>query len=173
MAGEHYEWNGPPPSDIAKAPLPSPTVSIAPTSPQSLFYARNLRRAAAALAKRFKSNELILSTALYPSEPEAIVGANGQARIVTIAATSKVKVGVPGTFENAASGITIPELDPRVPERLARLIDSRYRVPTSALGRFALAFFPHELDGWGIYDASGQARFQAYLNGEALERIHR
>jgi hypothetical protein len=171
VAGENYTWEEPPPRDIVKAPLPQPTAPIPATSVHSLFRARNLKHAVAAVAGRFSSKQLILSMALYPSALEAVVGASGEARMVTVSASGTVKLGPVGTFEGAASGIEIAEVDPTVPERLARLISTRGGVPTSELDRFVLAFFLHELDGWDIYATSGQAHFQALLNGEALKQI--
>ena len=178
VEGENYTFNTPEPeqssrptADILKTPLPAPTTSIPATSSRSFFKARNMQSAIAALESHASAGQLILKMAIYPGEVQAIVGANGHARLVTVPVSGNVSVGPVGTFENNASGITVSELEAKVPEQLAQSIASKGGVPTSGIGRFVLAFLPHEISGWDIYTASGERRFQAELNGEALKEL--
>jgi hypothetical protein len=178
VEGENYTFNTPEPeqatnpttADILKTPLPVPATSVPATSSQSFFYSRNMQSAIAALKSHAGSGQLILSMALYPGEVQAVIGANGHARLVTVPTSGSVTVGPVGTFENSASGITVAELEANVPERLLHSIAARAGgVPASQIGRFVLAFLPHEVSGWDIYTSGGEKRFQAELNGEALK----
>jgi len=178
VEGENYTFNmpegeaaGKTTADILKAPLPPPASSIPATSAQSFFSARNMQSAIAALKSHAGSGQLILSMVIYPGEVQAVIGANGEARLVTVPASGSVTVGRTGTFENAASGITVAELEAGVPEHLLQVIAARDGVPRSEIERFVLAFFPHEVSGWDIYTSSAKKRFQAELNGQALKLL--
>jgi hypothetical protein len=173
VAGYRFGFDEPGPLDITTAPLPRPAVSVPATRAESLFSARNLRPVVNALAKRFGNDELILALALYPGELEAVFGANGEARLVTVHTSGQITVGPETTFEGQRSGITISQLDPRVPQRLARLIAARYAVPVSQLDRFVTISLPDDVAGWDVYPTAGAGRFRAHLHGGSLERISR
>ncbi|MEA2193351.1 MAG: hypothetical protein QOI73_3472 [Solirubrobacteraceae bacterium] len=166
-----FRWDSPPPVDITRTALPRPAVSVAATGARSLFYARNLRPVVKALTSRFGAHRLILALALYPGELEAVIGAGGEARSVTAGASGTLGVGPRTTFEGSRSGIAITQLDPAVPQRLARLIAARGAAPTGPLDRFVLTFLPGDLAGWNIYPTAGRTRFQARLRGGSLEQI--
>jgi hypothetical protein len=165
-----FRWDSPPPVDITRTALPRPAVSVAATA-RSLFYARNLRPVVKALASRFGAKRLILALALYPGELEAVIGAGGEAQSVTAGASGTLRVGPRSTFEGPRDGIDIAQLDPAVPERLARLIAERGAVPTGHLDRFVLTFLGGDLAGWNIYPTAGATRFQARLRGGSLRQI--
>jgi hypothetical protein len=172
VAGYNFEFQDPPADEASSATvLPGPVASIPATDPRSLFLARNLRRVVAALTGRFDSSQLILSLDLYPGGMDAVIGANGTARLVTTGPSGALTVGPPTPFAGDRTGIDISQLDPTVPEQLARLISARGGVPTADLRRFVLAFLPGSLAGWNIYASAGQPRFQAHLVGDALKEI--
>ncbi len=169
VAGYNFTWDGPGPIDITTAPLPKPTVDVSPTSSGSLFYARNLGPVVRRLESQFPSSELVLSMALYPGALIAVLGANGHARLVTAHSSGALTIGPPTSFEGERSGITVSQIDPAVPERLARQIASRYGVAPDALERFVLSYHG-ELANWDIYTA-GALRFQAHLDGGSLRPV--
>ena len=77
IATESFSFNDPPSVDITTAPLPRPTVTLAATSPASLFAARNLAPVVKRLIKHFGSHDLIVQLAIYPGELEAVITASG------------------------------------------------------------------------------------------------
>ena len=81
--------------DITIAPLPPPTVTLAPASPVSLFAARNLGPVASRLATRFGSHGLIIQLAIYPGEIEGVIGGSGQARAASATSAGAVRHRVP------------------------------------------------------------------------------
>ncbi len=169
VSGYNFTFDSPPAKNAPTA-LPTPAVQRSPTAPESLFRSRNLARALKAVAAQFASNQLILSLAIYPGELEAVVGADGQAQLVTETATGAPKLGPLESFSGTLNGISISQLDPAVPERLTELIATRAGVPTSHLERFVLVFLPGGLVGWNI-PTTGKTRFQAHLQGDSLEEI--
>jgi hypothetical protein len=171
VAGYRFGFDEPGPLDITRARLPRPRVPVPATSAQSLFFARNLRPVVKALAKRFGNDPLILSLALYPGELEAVIETNGEARLVTAHTSGALTVGPATPFEGQRSGITISQLDPRVPQQLARRIAARGGVPISGLDRLIMVLLPHNLAGWDIYPATGVDRFRAHIDGPSLEKI--
>ena len=69
--------------DITTAPLPSPDVSLAATSPDSLLLAANLAPVLGKLTARFGSRDLFVQLAIYPGEVEAVIaGTTAKARAV-------------------------------------------------------------------------------------------
>ena len=169
VSGYNFTFDTPSSKD-APAPLPKPAVAGSPTGATSFFLARNLSPVVKALASRFASNQLILSLALYPDELEAVIGADGQEQMVTDTPSGGLEVGALRSFSGKLSGIAIAQLDPAVPQRLARLIAERGGVPTGQLERFVLAFLPGGLVGWNI-STTGKTRFRAHLMGDSLEEI--
>ena len=103
-------------------PLPKPAEAGSPTALTSLFLSRNLARIVEALDTRFASNQLILSLAIYPGELEAEVGADGQAQTVTATPSGQLQVGALQSFSGTLNGIALRQLEPAVPQRLAREI---------------------------------------------------
>jgi hypothetical protein len=170
VEGLNFEFDEPGPLDITTAPLPRPSVSVGAASAGSLFYARNLRKVVTSLAARFTANDLILKMALYPGEAIAVIGADGQAQLVTAHNSGTLTVGPQTSFDGQRSGIEISQLDPAVPQRLARLIAKRGRVPISKLDRFVLAL-PGDLADWQIYPSAGQTWFKAHILGDSLKQI--
>lgn len=167
-------WNDPPPGvgnvDITTAPLPSPSTPVSATSAGSLFYARNLRPVLTALNRRFHGQSIV-QLALYPGELEAVIAdSNGEARLVSAGDGGTLRVGPPSSFNGARNSIYAAQLNPAVPERLARLIGLRGGVHPARLARFVLYFTATDA-GWDIYQLSGATRFQALLQGDALMAI--
>jgi hypothetical protein len=171
VAGYDFTWYDPSPRDITRAPLPPPSTALSPTSARSLFYGRNLRPIVRALARRFRSSQLILRLAIYPGELEAVVGASGRAQRVTVTYAATLTVGPSGSFSGERSGIDISQLNPAVPEELALLVAARGHIPMSRLDRFVLTFLPHRLAGWDIYTTDGERRFRANLQGDTLKKL--
>jgi hypothetical protein len=167
-------WSGPPSGigqiDITKAPLPSPSSSLAATSAQSLFDSRNLRPVLAALDNRF-AGQAIIQLVLYPGELEAVIAtANGEARLVTANAAGKLVVGPPSGFNGSRDSIYLSQLNASVPERLANAISLHGGVSTARLARFVL-YFTGQNAGWNIYPLSSEIRFQSLLMGDSLKAI--
>ena len=99
IATESFSFNDPPAIDITTAPLPSPAVTLAATSPDSLLLAGNLAPVLSKLTARFGSQDLIVQMAIYPGELEAVIaGNNGEARAVTATYTGALTVGIPGSL---------------------------------------------------------------------------
>jgi hypothetical protein len=171
VKGWNFTWQGPPPEHTTPPPLPLPPTPVAATSSESLFRASNLEHAVDALADRFRGGRLILSLSLHPGQLEAEIGADGSARRAVLDSSGALGVGPPTAFYGPRSGITISQLNPAVPQELARLIAARGGVPTARLDRFVLVFLPRSLAGWDIFPTSGPTRFQAHLQGDALKRI--
>jgi hypothetical protein len=171
VTGWNFTWQGPPPPDITAVPLPAPPAAVAPTSRESLFREPNLKRAVRALARRFRGGQLILSLNIYPGELQAVLGARGTARRVVADSAGSLVVGPATTFYGPRSGVTVSQIDPAVPQELARLIAVRGGVPTARLDKFVLVFLPGSLAGYDIYPTSGHVHFQAHLQGDALKRI--
>ena len=171
VSGWDFTFDEPGPAhDITTAPLPRPAPTIVAADPASLFYARNLRTVMKALAARFATNQLILNMAVYPGELEAVMGADGQAQLVTVHPSGALTVGPPTRFVGQRRGITVSQLNPGVPQRLAQLIARRAHVPINELDRFVLGS-EGDLAIWKIYTSRGQTRFQAHLQGDSLEEI--
>jgi len=165
-------WDGPPPGlgqiDITRAPLPTPTASLAATSAASFFHARNLRAVVAELDRRF-GGQSIVQLALYPGELQAvIVDSDSEARLITAATGARLTVGPPSSVNGSRNAIYPSQLDPAVPERLASLISLRGGVPTARLARFVLYFTAQDA-GWNIYPVSGAIRFQSLLTGDSVK----
>ncbi len=99
-----------------------------------------------------------------------MAGANGSARLYTAHSGGGITVGPPTSFSGERSGIEVSQLDPAVPERLARRIASRAHVSTAKLARFELAA-EGELEDWEIYATDGSDRFRAHIEGDALSRV--
>jgi hypothetical protein len=167
-----YSFDDPPGTDITTAPLPAPTVTLAATSPASLFDARNLEPVVKRLAARFGSHDLIVQLALYPGQLEAVIATNGTAWAVTAAHAGTLTVGKPATFSGSRSGIEFSQLVPTVIQHLAERITVRGRVPLSHIDRFVLTNSLAGGDsGWNIYLTSSTPRFQARVLGDHLEII--
>ncbi len=170
VAGYHFEFDEPGPIDITTAPLPQATVSLSATSPGSLYYARNLGPVVHELWSRFPGNKLILSMALYPGELEAVIGSGGEAQLVTAHPSGVLTMGPQTQFDGQRTGIEFSQLNPAVPEQLAKTIAARGDVSMRYIGRFQLGFADQDAI-WKIYPTAGTVRFQAHIMGDSLERI--
>lgn len=170
VAGYNFEFDEPGPIDVTTAPLPQPTVSVGATSPGSLYYARNLAPVVHEIWSRFPGKRLILSMALYPGELEAVVGSSGEAQLVTAHPSGAMTVGPQTHFEGERSGIEFSQVNPDVPQQLAKVIAARGGVKISQLGRFVLGFAGEDAF-WKIYPSTGSVRFRAHIQGDSLERI--
>ena len=158
--------------DITTAPLPQPTAILAAANPSSLFAAHNLTPVVDRLAARFGSHDLIIQLAIYPGELEAVIGANGQAWPVSAPYSGALTVGRAASFNGSRSGIGFSQLDPRVIQRLSKLIVTRGGVPLAHIDRFVLTnSLPGGDSGWNIYLTSGSTRFQSLVLGDQLVMI--
>jgi hypothetical protein len=174
-AVNHFSFQDPPPIDITKAPLPSPTVGLAAASPASLFIAHNLAKVVSRLAARIGRHDLLVQLAIYPGELEAVVvGSGGEARAVSASYAGPVTVGPQVPFGGSRDGISFGQLVPAVIQRLAREIAARHGVPLAHLGRFELvSSLPGDNAGWDIYPTTGTRHFQALILGQHLTEITR
>ncbi len=170
VAGYNFEFDEPGPIDITTAPLPQPQVSLGATSAGSLYYARNLAPVVHEIWSRFPGKRLILSMALYPGELEAVIGSTGEAQLVTAHPSGAMTVGPQTQFDGERSGIEFSQVNPVVPQQLARTIAARGGVPISSINRFVLSFAGEDAF-WRIYPASGSVHFRAHIQGDSLERI--
>jgi hypothetical protein len=172
VALNHFSFQDPPGVDITTAPLPSPAVILAATSPASLFAARNLTPVIQRLTARFGGHDLIIQLALYPGELEAVIaGKGGTAWAVSFTDSGGLTVGPPVSFSGSRNGIAFSQFVPGVIQRLAKLIVARGKVTLGHLNRFVLTSLPHGNAGWNIYLTSGITRFQAYVLGDHLVMI--
>lgn len=167
IATESFSFNDPPALDITTAPLPSPAVTLAATSPGSLLLAGNLAPVLSKLTARFGSQDLIVQMAIYPGEVEAVIaGNNGEARAVTATYTGALTVGSLAAFEGPRNGIGFSQLVPGVIQRLTELITAKGKVRLASISRFVLTnSLPGGNSGWIIYLTSGSTRFQALVLG--------
>lgn len=167
IATESFSFNDPPPIDITTAPLPSPTVALAATSPDSLLLARNLTPVLSKLTARIGRRGLIVQMAIYPGEIEAVIaGGNGEARAITATYTGALAAGTPAAFEGPRNGIDFSQLVPGAIQRLTELITTKGKVRLANISRFVLAnSLPGDNAGWTIYLTSGSTRFQALVLG--------
>lgn len=171
VSGYNFEFDEPGLIDITTAPLPPPKVAASATSSGSLFHANNLQQVVDALKSRFSGNRLILSMALYPGELEAVIGANGEAQLVTAHSSGALTVGPQTQFDGQRSGIEISQLNPRVPEQLVNTIAAHGGLPIKDIDRLVLGSAAGGLAIWKIYPTSGTAHFQAHIQGDSLERV--
>jgi hypothetical protein len=167
IATNSFSFNDPPPIDITTAPLPSPTVSLAATSPGSLFLASNLAPVVKKLIARFGSQDLIVQMALYPGELEAVIAGNGgEARAVSVTYSGALTVGPLVSFDGSRNGIDFSQFVPGVIQHLTGLITAKGKVPLASISRFVLTnSLPGGNSGWTIYLTSGTTRFQALVLG--------
>ena len=167
IATELFSFNDPPAIDITTAPLPSPAVALAATSPASLLLAGNLAPVLSKLTARFGSQDLIVQMAIYPGEVEAVIaGNNGEARAVTARYTGALTVGALAAFEGPRNGIGFSQFVPGVIQRLTELITTKGKVRLGSISRFVLTnSLPGGNSGWTIYLTSGSTRFQALVLG--------
>jgi hypothetical protein len=114
IATESFSFNDPPAIDITTAPLPSPDVALAATSPDSLLLAGNLEPVLSELTARFGRQDLIVQMAIYPGEAEAVIaGNNGEARAITATYTGALTAGSLAAFEGPRNGIDFPRRSSR------------------------------------------------------------
>lgn len=167
IATESFSFNDPPAIDITTAPLPSPAVRLAATSPGSLLLAGNLSPVVKKLIARFGSQDLVVQMAIYPGELEAVIAGNdGEAREVSMTYTGALTVGSLVSFEGSRNGIDFSQLVPGVIQRLTELITTKGKVPLGSISRFVLNnALPGGNSGWTIYLTSGSSRLQALVLG--------
>jgi hypothetical protein len=167
IATESFSFNDPPAIDITTAPLPSPSVTLAATSPDSLLLAHNLATVLSKLTAGFGRQDLIVQLAIYPGEVEAVIaGNNGEARAVTATYTGALTEGSLAAFEGPRNGIDFSQLVPGVIQRLTELITTKGKVRLGSVSRFVLTnSLPGGNSGWTIYLTSGSTRFQALVLG--------
>jgi hypothetical protein len=168
IATESFSFNDPPAVDITTAPLPSPTVTLAATSPSSLLLAGNLAPVVKKITARFGSQDLIVQLAIYPGELEAVIAGNGgQARAVSATYSGALTVGPLVSFNGSRSGIDFSQLEPGVIQQLTELITSKGGASLASVSRFVLTnSLPDDNSGWIIYLTSGSTRYQALVLGE-------
>ena len=167
IATESFSFSNPPAIDITTAPLPTPTVALAATSPDSLLLAGNLATVLGKLTARFGTQDLIVQMAIYPGEVEAVIaGGNGEARAVTATYTGALTVGPLTAFDGPRNGIDFSQLVPGVIQRLTELITAKGNVRLGSISRFVLTnSLPGGNAGWTIYLTSGSTRFRALVLG--------
>jgi hypothetical protein len=167
IATNSFSFNDPPAIDITTAPLPSPTVTLAATSPGSLLLASNLAPVVKKLLARFGSQDLIVQMAIYPGELEAVIAGNGgEARAVSATYSGALTVGPLVSFDGSRNGIDFSQLVPSVIQQLTELITTKGGVPLASISRFVLTnSLPGGNAGWTIYLTSGSTRFQALVLG--------
>jgi hypothetical protein len=171
-ASYSYSFYDPPGVDITTAPLPNPTVTLTAASPASLFAAHNLAPVIKRMTARFGSHELIVQLALYPGELQAVVAANGEARLVSATYSGSLKVGPQASFSGSRSGIESSQLVPGVIQHLTKLIVAKGKVPLADIDRFVLTnSLPHGDSGWNIFVKSGTTRFRSLVLGDQLVMI--
>jgi hypothetical protein len=172
IATESFSFDDPPGVDITTAPLPSPTVTLAATSPDSLFLGRNLAPVVRKLTARFGRQDLIVQMALYPGQLEAVVAGGGTARAVSATYSGALTVGSPASFDGSRNGIDFSQLVPGVIQQLTELITAKDKVPLVSISRFVLtSSLPGGNSGWTIYLTSGSTRFQALVLGQEPQII--
>jgi hypothetical protein len=167
IATDSFSFNDPPAIDITTAPLPSPAVALAATSPDSLLLAGNLTHVLSKLTARFGRQDLIVQMAIYPGEVEAVIaGSNGEARAVTATDSGALTVGSLAAFQGPRNGIDFSQLVPGVIQQLTELITTKGKVRPGSISRFVLTnALPGGNSGWTIYLTSGSTRFQALVLG--------
>jgi hypothetical protein len=171
IATNSFSFTDPPAIDITTAPLPSPTAMLAATSPGSLFLASNLAPVVKKLIARFGSKDLILQMVLYPGELEAVIGSDGEARVVS-ATSGALTVGPLASFDGSREGIGCSQVVPSVIQQLTELITAKGKVPLASISHFVLtSSLPGGNAGWTIYLTSGSTRFQALVLGDNLQII--
>jgi hypothetical protein len=163
-----YSFTNPPAIDITTAPLPSPAVALAATSPGSLLLSSNLEPVVKKLLAQFGSQDLIVQLAIYPGELEAVIAGNGgQARAVSATYSGALTVGPLVSFDGSRNGIDFSQLVPAVIQQLTGLITSKGGVPLASINRFVLTnSLPGGNSGWTIYLTSGSTRYQALVLGQ-------
>ncbi len=167
-----YSFDDPPGYDLTTAALPEPAVSLAATSPRSLFVAHNLAVALGTVTQRFGEGQLIIQAALYPGELQLVIGANGEARLVTVDSGGTLTSGETTEFDGSRNGIAFSQFEPKVIQHLVEQVARRDEVPQADIARFVLATsLPGGNAGWTIYPASGSRHFQAYVMGDGLRTI--
>lgn len=171
-----YSYGDPPGYDVTTAPLPTPIVTLAATSPRSLLRAHNLTAALTQITGKLGARQLILRAAVYPGELQIVLGANGDARLVTVSDDGSLIAGGVTAFEGSRSGIAFSQLVPKVVQGLASEISSKGGLPLADIGHFTLITLPGDNAGWAVYPVSGPDRFQSYVLGDRLQQtapVHR
>ena len=166
-----YTFGDPPGYDVTTAPLPATADHVVATSPRSLLRAGNLAAALRRITGRLGSGQLIIQAAIYPGMLEIALGANGQARLVTVSDTGSLIAGALTSFTGSRSGIAFSQLLPRVIERLTATINHTGGLPLVDIGHFTLVSLPGQNAGWAVYPVSGPDRFRAYVMGDGLEQL--
>jgi hypothetical protein len=167
IATESYSFTDPPAIDITTAPLPSPAVTLAATSPRSLLLAGNLAPVIRKLIARFGRQDLIVQLAIYPGELEAVIAGNdGQARAASVTYAGALAVGSLVPFSGSRDGIDFSQLVPGVVQQLTELITTKGKVAPGSISRFVLDnSLPGGNSGWTVYLTSGSTGFQDLLLG--------
>jgi hypothetical protein len=173
VSTNNFSFNDPPALDITKAPLPRPKVTLAATSRQSFFVARNLSVLVRQLTARFGQHDLIISMAIYPGEIEAVIAADGgRAWAVSDTYAGVMTVGPRVPFYGSRNGIGFSQLVPAAIAKLSKEITARGGVRLADIDRFVLTnSLPDDNSGWNIYLRSGTTRFRALVSGSDLVEI--
>jgi hypothetical protein len=158
---------------LGKEPTrPRAAAQVSPTSPRSLFRARNLTIALAALRGALGANADISAFDLYPSEADAIVAANGTRQVVRVNADGDVHRSRPQDFSGSLQVLYLWQIRAGVPQSLARRIAKRGGVPTRRLDRMVVDVTQRgDLAGWTIYPRLSTTRFTALLTGDDLVEV--
>jgi|HubBroStandDraft_5_1064220.scaffolds.fasta_scaffold07032_6 hypothetical protein len=166
-----YSFTDPPAIDLTTAPLPMPASRLSAASSGSLLSASNLGPVLRGIRKQF-GKYLIVQLDVSPGELQAVVAANGQARLVTATSTGSITAGPPAGFSGSRDAISFSQLEPRVIQQLTAEITSRAHIPLARISRFVLvSSLPGGNSGWNIYLSAGSTRFQALVLGQDLKEI--
>ena len=166
-----YRFADPPAQDITTAPLPAPAIRLSAADSGSLLSASNLTPVVRRLSSRF-GKYLIIQLVVSAGAVQAVIAADGQARLVTATGTGSITAGAPVGFSGSRNAISFSQFKPAVIQKLARKITSRAGIPLARISRFVLTnSLPGGNSGWTIYLTSGSSRFQALVLGQELDEI--
>ena len=106
---------------------------------------------------------------LYPSEADAIVADAGTRRIVRVDVDGDVRQGRREDLSGSLQVVYLWQIQPGVPQSLARQIARRGGVSTRRMDRMVVdTTQAGNLAGWTIYPRESTRRFTALLIGGAL-----
>ena len=150
-------------------PRPKRANAVSPTSPRSLFRARNLAVALSAARGELGASANVSALNLYPSEADLIVVDNISRRLVRADADGNLRIGAPQQFSGQLQVVYLWQIRAGVPQRLARQIALRGGVPTRRLDRMVIDVTQHgDTAGWVVYPRASPTRFLALLTGANL-----
>jgi hypothetical protein len=153
-------------------PRPRHANRLSPVSPRSLFRAENFSVTLDVARHALGTRADVSAFALYPGEADFIVVHDDGRQLVRIDDDGDLVQGKLQPFSGSLSVIYLWQLEPQVPQRLARQIAVRAHVPTRRLDRFVMDADLHDSNaGWNIYQRFSPVRFQALLTGGDLQEV--